>query len=47
MATADVCAEFEAAIQRAMQRGATTRAEAIKDIALNYLLDFPAEEQTA
>lgn len=44
MAPTEDCAEFEAAIQRAMERGATTRAEAIKDIALNYLLDFPSEE---
>ena len=48
MAAAEDCAEFEAAIARAMERGATTRAEAIKDISLNYLLDFPAvEEATA
>ena len=48
MAGAEDCAEFEAAIARAMERGATTRAEAIKDISVNYLLDFPAvEEQTA
>jgi len=45
MAPAEDCAEFEAAIKRAMERGATTRAEAIKDISLNYLLDFPAEEE--
>lgn len=48
MAASEDCAEFEAAISRAMERGAATRAEAIKDISLNYLLDFPAvEEQTA
>ena len=48
MASAEDCAEFEAAIARAMERGATTRAEAIKDIAVNYLLDFPiSEEQSA
>jgi hypothetical protein len=46
MASAEDCAEFEAAIRRAMERGASTRAEAIKDIALNYLLDYP-EEATA
>lgn len=45
MAAPDVCAEFEAAIARAMERGATTRAEAIKDISVNYLLDYPAEEE--
>ena len=48
MASAEDCAEFEAAIARAMERGAATRAEAIKDIAVNYLLDFPiSEEQSA
>lgn len=47
MAPADDCAEFEAAIARAMELGAATRAEAIKDISVNYLLDHPAEEQTA
>ena len=49
MASPDVCAEFDAAIQRSMERGATTRAEAIKDISVNYLLDYPEteEEQTA
>jgi hypothetical protein len=47
MASPEDCAEFEAAIARAMERGATTRAEAIRDISVNYLLDFPAEEQTA
>lgn len=41
------CAEFEAAIARSMERGATTRAEAIKDISINYLLDYPEVEQTA
>lgn len=48
MATPDECAEFEAAIARSMELGATTRSEAIRDISVNYLLDHPAsEEQTA
>jgi hypothetical protein len=45
MASAEDCEEFEAAIRRAMELGAATRAEAIKDISVNYLLDHPAEEE--
>lgn len=45
MASAEDCAEFEAAIARAMQRGAPTRGDAIKDISVNYLLDYPIEEE--
>lgn len=48
MADTGTCEEFEAAIARAMERGATTRGEAIRDISVNYLLDYPAEaEQSA
>jgi hypothetical protein len=39
------CAEFEAAIKRSMDRGAMNRGEAIRDISVNYLLDFPAEDE--
>ncbi len=45
MASADDCAEFEAAITRSMELGSSSRAEAIKDISVNYLLDHPAEEE--
>lgn len=44
MASSEDCEEFNAAIQRAMERGAPTRGEAIKDISVNYLLDYPAEQ---
>ncbi len=47
MASKDDCAEFEAAIARSMELGATTRAEAIRDISVNYLLDHPLEDAEA
>jgi hypothetical protein len=47
MASKDDCAEFEAAIARSMELGAASRAEAIRDISVNYLLDHPLEDAEA